>query len=610
MSILLNVREILEASKEEIIRQVIDLYFRDDRVLSLGYSGGKDSSCTLAIVLEALLRIPKEKRNKTLYVLYSDTLMEILPVQAHTYKSLKSIEEFAKANGIPVKVMHAKPKPTETMWVLQIGKGMRPPSRDNRYCTSRLKTDVQENMLFETFGTTDIETISIVGSRKDESSDRAKRLTDNTLDGHLKGHSIFSKSLVFAPIEDYSTEDVWSTLRTSDIGIDVLGAEELWSIYASTQGEGEECQTILGNASDNGKNPGCSSSQGRFGCWNCALVHKKDKALTGMQREYPYIKYLIRYRDWSFSTRDGNWDRYRDVYNHRYFTRLQYNIDNHRFGMTVCGGLSIKTRMISLTRLLYTEEKVNESVDFRLISDDEIDFIQHRWLLEGDFNLTTKRICAKHNRSVRISSDDEKLLKYSKAFMTTLSIWKNKISFWFNIYADNRFAVQFVKQYVELHSYEKLEKLIEKLVKTQDAHLIAEALNTLQVKNQFYPSESLYKLILNEWKSDEVSYVTQALINDHESSWKGDENEDVFEDPNISMEDKYAVLDNWNTYQGEDSNEKFVHEEYMRHGGQFQYVHFRERQNEENRSKNKKRKASKLIAKSNTSKPLQQTLLF
>lgn len=572
--------------------EVKELYLQDNRVFSFGFSGGKDSSCTLAISLEALLEIPKEKLHKKIYVLYSDTLMELLPVQAHTYTVLENIKKFAKINEIPIEVMHAKPEMEQTMWSMLIAKGIRPPSQDNRWCTTRLKTDVQENMLFDTFGTNDIETISIVGSRKDESADRAKRLTDNTLKGHLKGHSVYSKSLVFAPIEDFSTEDVWTTLRSSIIGRTVFAAEDLYKLYASTSGEGAECQTVLGNSGESGKNPGCSTSQGRFGCWNCALQYNRDAALVGMSNEFPYIKYLIEFRDWSVSIRDGQWHKYRDLYNHKNFTRLQYNIDNHRFGQNAPGGMSLETRRETLERLLYAEKMVNESIDFQLISDEELNFIQHRWILEGDLELTAMEIAENYGRKITISEEDIELLAFAKAFHQTQRVWKSKVSYWYGIHANERFAVQFVKQMSEKRSRDFTRKIINQVFKKFDWEIVCELLKDLQVSKQFYPSESLEKMVRREWKEDYTCFVTEALVRDYEETWDETEynNYDPLEDPNVPMEDKYAILDNWREYREEDSDEKMNHPDYMRFGGRYQYVVFRKRKTTENKEKAEKKK--------------------
>lgn len=589
--------EALEIEKNLLMEDIKSLYFKDDRVFSLGFSGGKDSSCTLAITLEALLEIPKEKLFKKLHILYSDTLMELLPVQAHTYTVLDNIRKFAKQHALPIEVMHAKPKMQDSMWSMLIAKGIRPPDTSNRWCTTRLKVNVQEDMLYQTFGTKDIETISIVGSRKDESLDRAQRLENNTLDGHLKGHSVFSKSLVFAPIEDFSTEDVWTVLRTSEVGQNVLAAEDLYALYATTNGEGAECQTILGNDGENGKNPGCGASQGRFGCWSCGLQYKKDKALVGMSKIYPYIKYLIDFRDWSVSIRDGQWETYRDFYNHANFTRLQYNIDNHRFGQTSPGGMSLQTRRETLERLLYAEAMVSKSIDFQLISDEELNFIQHRHLLEGDMELEATKIAAKYGRKILLSEEDKRLLIYSRAFDLTRWVWKAKVSFWYGIHADERFSVQFAKQMIEKRSHGFVKKIINGIAKKMDDEVVCELLKDLQLKEQFYPSDSMKEMIRREWREDRACFVTEALVRDYEETWDKTEcdNYDPLNEQSISMEDKYAILDNWREYEGDDSAEVVSHPDYMRFSGNHQYIEFKIRKNKENEQKSMRSKKRKKV---------------
>ncbi len=449
-------------------QEIRELYLNDDRVLLVGFSGGKDSSLVLAITLEALTELPIESLHKTVYVLYSDTLMELLPVQEHTYSVLDSTEKFSKKNNLPIKVIHAKPKLEDTMWSMMIGKGIRASSTDNRWCTTRLKTDVQQRILKETFNTEDFSTISIVGSRKEESADRANRLEKSTIKRHLKGHSLYSKTLVFAPIEDFSTRDVWDALFSSKLGRSLLKVQELSALYASTQGEGEECQTILGNANNNGDNPGCGASQGRFGCWSCPLQYKKDKALVGLADTYPYIKHLIEFRDWIVSTRDGQWEKYRDVYNHKDFTRLTYNRDNHRFGMNAPGGMSVKARQDILERLLLTESKIKTSIDFKLISDGELDFIQHRWILEGDFALNAQKIAKKYGRNVNVSNEDLDLIAFATIMFNQKKTWESRVIYWYNIYPNERFCIQFVKQMIEKKGNKGLFKVLEKLLNGDD----------------------------------------------------------------------------------------------------------------------------------------------
>lgn len=572
------------------------LYLQEnDRVLTLGFSGGKDSSLCVSLLLEALMEIPEHQRTKEVFILFSDTLMELLPVQVHTYKVLEKIRAFSKSNKLPITILYAKPKVEHTMWSMIIGGGTRPSSRDNRWCTDRLKVLVQRDILTNTFGTTNVESISIVGSRREESVDRAQRLENNSLEGHLKGHSEFDKTLVYAPIEYFSTEDVWRELRLSKYGNSVLDADELWLLYASTNGEGEECQTILGNANENGKNPGCSKSGGRFGCWCCPLVQNKDKALVGMMSSYSYIKYLIEYRDYVVSLRDGNWHLYRDVYEHgdgntnpSAGKRNQYSYDNHRFGMTCPGGLNLETRKELLKRLLETEKHVYEHTQIQLVSDEELNYIQSRWLLEGDFELSAKSIAEEYNRSVVVSEENVILLNYAKVLYDCRKTWKARVFFWFNQAVNERWCIQFASQMIATHGHKALIDVLKETVEFDNKNSVADALKTIQLRKQFYPNESLEKLIRKEWRDDEIGYMTKVLLGDHLEEYReipepnyttkdGKPGYDVFDDPNVSMEDKYAILDNWRYYQNEDNEYKTSHPEYPRYKGNANYIHFRDK---------------------------------
>jgi 3'-phosphoadenosine 5'-phosphosulfate sulfotransferase (PAPS reductase)/FAD synthetase len=462
------------------------------------------------------------------------------------------------------------------MWSMMIARGMRPPSRDMRWCTTRLKINVQKDILKMAFGTENIETVSIVGSRSEESADRAQRLKKQSLEGHLKGHSIYDKTLVYAPIEDFSTEDVWRELRRSKIGMNILEADELWELYASTQGEGEECQTILGNSNENGENPGCSKSGGRFGCWNCNLLGQGgDKALAGMKHTYPYIRHLIVFRDWVTSIRDGNWHLYRDYYNHGDGRRNQYSYDNHRFGMTCPGGLNLATRKEMLNKLLETEALVKkESPNLELISDEELNFIQKRWIDEGDFELTAKRIANKYKRDIHVKESDLEKIKLAKAFLYLESIWSAKVIYWFNIYPDERFCIKFVDQMISTHSKKALFDVLEEIC-NENKLSVADALMTLQLRKQFFPNESMIKLIYEEWKEDKVSIVTKRLLEDESIHHEiHDEYDDIY-NSDISLEEKYAILDNWNWYQNEDTHERKSHPEYSRYKGNTNYIKFR-----------------------------------
>ncbi|MEM2914059.1 MAG: DNA phosphorothioation system sulfurtransferase DndC, partial [Candidatus Bathyarchaeia archaeon] len=63
-------------SLEDIHREIQQVYLADNRPWVIGYSGGKDSTTVLQLVWYALKALPTEKRQKMVYVISSDTLVE------------------------------------------------------------------------------------------------------------------------------------------------------------------------------------------------------------------------------------------------------------------------------------------------------------------------------------------------------------------------------------------------------------------------------------------------------------------------------------------------------------------------------------------------------
>ncbi len=100
-------------------------------------------------------------------------------------------------------------------------------------------------------------------------------------------------------------------------------------------------------------------------------------------------------------------------------------------------------------------------------------------------------------------------------------------------------------------------------------------------------------MIKREWKTDKRSFVTETLINDYEGWNDKKPIEDPLENENISMQDKYDMLDNWRYYQDCDPNEKIEHPEYMIMGGKTKYIKFRKRQSVIKYEKEEKRVARK-----------------
>ena len=61
---------------DDIYDEICNVYLDDDRPWILGFSGGKDSTCMIQLIWNALVKLPSTKLTKKLFIISSDTLVE------------------------------------------------------------------------------------------------------------------------------------------------------------------------------------------------------------------------------------------------------------------------------------------------------------------------------------------------------------------------------------------------------------------------------------------------------------------------------------------------------------------------------------------------------
>ena len=128
-----------EKSLKEIYDEIRGLYLGDSRPWILGYSGGKDSTCMAQLVWNALSGLEKEKLQKKIYLISSDTLVESPQIVERIMTSLANIEKAAKESHLPVSTNLLRPKVSDTFWVRILGLGYPAPTSMFRWCTDMLK---------------------------------------------------------------------------------------------------------------------------------------------------------------------------------------------------------------------------------------------------------------------------------------------------------------------------------------------------------------------------------------------------------------------------------------------------------------------------------------
>lgn len=354
---------------EQVIEEMQLVYQHDNRPWIIGYSGGKDSSLLVSLVIETINRIPEKSRTKDIYIVSSDTGVENPIVKKYMHSSSNKINEFSKKNHCNIKAEIIYPDIRKTYWTLVIGLGYPTPEPPGfRWCTDRLKINPMNNYtqkLIDKYG----EVILLLGVRKAESNLRSRSITNREIEGKiLVPHSDFKNAFVYNPLTEIKNERVWEYLLKdngkSQWGVDM---KYLFRLY---QGEDmSEEQSVVGQI-DNSKIPVTGNS--RFGCWCCTIV-KEDKSLqkfidNGAKELIP----LRDFRNWLVSVRQN--PDYRD--NKRRNGKV-YQKKNGDFGF---GPFTLWARYEILKRLLFLQKETK----YELITFDELKTIDTLWDMEGD----------------------------------------------------------------------------------------------------------------------------------------------------------------------------------------------------------------------------------
>lgn len=286
---------------ERTKKVIKELYLNDNIPWVIGFSGGKDSTTVVQLVVESLLELQGEGINidKKVYVISSDTMVETPLIISSISIALKKIENFADSNKLPIVTEMVRPAINNTFWVNLIGKGYPVPNQSFRWCTDRMKIAPSNKFITEKvseFG----EAIVLLGVREGESNSRDRVIQSHTIEGkQLMKHQTLSNAFTFAPIRDFDVDDVWNYLlnNKSPWGGD---NEELYKLYSdSTVGE---CPLVIDSETKE-KSGSCGNS--RFGCWVCTVV-TEDKALTGfVENGETWLAPLLKYRNWLTKNRDN-----------------------------------------------------------------------------------------------------------------------------------------------------------------------------------------------------------------------------------------------------------------------------------------------------------------
>jgi len=340
---------------EQKYKEIQEVYLSQNKPFVIGFSGGKDSTASLQLVWEALSQI-KDKLNNPVYIISSDTLVEIPKVVNYLDKVLEKIREAALKEGLPFYVEKVFPEIKESFWVNIIGKGYPAPSRKFRWCTDRLKIKPTNKFVKDKISKYG-EVIVVLGVRSSESASRSKNIKDNSIDNSLfLKHTTLKGALIYPVIRDWDVEDVWSYLlkNPSPFGID---NRELFNLYK--QANAGDCPVIV-ELKEGSESSSCGNS--RFGCWACTVVSKEKSLNSLIENGEEWLKPLAEYRKFLLESSK----------------KPELRREKIRKGKLVKGGFTLEFRKVLLEKLLEAEKQTG----LKLITDEELTLIKEIWQKE------------------------------------------------------------------------------------------------------------------------------------------------------------------------------------------------------------------------------------
>jgi DNA sulfur modification protein DndC len=314
---------------------------------AIAFSGGKDSSALLTIVLW-LLEHKRVTPPETLTVLYSDTRQEIPPLQIGALKTL----DVVRRRGHSALVV--KPLLDDRYFVYMLGRGVPPPNNNTlRWCTSKLKIMPMMAALKELRDEYGEKFLMLTGVRIGESAIRDSRIALSCgRNGAECGQGWFQETTpesvanTLAPILHWRVCHIWD-----------------WLMF--------EAQTINPSASFVAKVYGGENAEeinARTGCIGCPLA-TKDIALDHVISlpEWAYLKPLKRLRPIYIELRSF---KYRKQKNGEHNTNGQLSSNPCRKGP-----LTLSARKWALNEVLTIQNEINHQADITGTGHPYIDLI-------------------------------------------------------------------------------------------------------------------------------------------------------------------------------------------------------------------------------------------
>lgn len=348
-----------------LINEIQEQYLEVDghRPWIVGFSGGKDSTLLLQLTWLAIKELPERLRDREVYVVCNNTLVENPKVMDYVEGVLKKIQKEASDQSMPIIVQQTTPALEDTFWVNLVGKGYPSPNNIFRWCTERLKINPTTKFILEKISSSG-EVIILLGTRSDESANRAKNLKKREVKGSRLRKHILPNAYVYAAIKDVKTDDLWQYLAQVPSPWNASN-KELITLYKNANSG--DCPLVIDTTT-----PSCGNS--RFGCWVCTVV-KRDKSMEALiENGEEWMEPLMELRDLLAASRDDESVRERK---RRDGTEKEGNLGPYK--------AEFRARFLKL--LLEAQKEIQlEQPEINLINYQELVAIQVLWHRDNIFN--------------------------------------------------------------------------------------------------------------------------------------------------------------------------------------------------------------------------------
>jgi DNA sulfur modification protein DndC len=277
---------------KDIYEEIRGVYQRYPQPWVIGYSGGKDSTAVLQLVWKAIEALPSDQRRKPIFVVASDTQVENPIIIEHIKDTLRHINDKVEETGLRFQAEPVVPNLNDSFWVNLIGRGYPAPTTRFRWCTERLKIKPMDRFVEQKVAQYG-EVIMVLGIRKSESATRMQLMNTYQVEGHfLRRHVSLHGAYVYAPIADFSADDVWQYLQ---------------DVPSPWGGNNQDLATLYNRANANERPMVIDSSTpptgaSRFGCWICTVAHRDASMEALIASGEEWMRPLWEFRKWLYAT--------------------------------------------------------------------------------------------------------------------------------------------------------------------------------------------------------------------------------------------------------------------------------------------------------------------